>query len=224
MKIASTQITQLVMYLVRIRTNFITKRYMHACREYCSSKSSTNATTTETWCAYWDKLDNLPYLGLSCYSPILEFSFPVLVIYPCVNAMKTKTIISKMRHKIWSWIIKHIPKYFISTSCSCAILSILCAFISWSFSWFFTVPSSVSSLCTCSRLSLLLTKHCSSSRLKSPIVSSNGALLKKKATHSLYFTMLKTISPSQNVHSFPFLMNLNSQKTPSKNISTELEF
>ena len=125
----------------------------------------------------------LPYLGLSCYSQILEFSFPILVIYSCVNAMKRKTIISKMKHKIWSWIIKNISKYFISTSCSCAILSILSAFISWSFSWFLTVPSSVSSLCTWSRLSLLLTKHCSSSRLKSPIVSSNGALLKKTVTN-----------------------------------------
>lgn len=130
----------------------------------------------------------MPYLGLSCYSPILEFSFPILVIYSCVNAMKRKTIISKMKHKIWSWIIKNIPsKYFISTSCSCAILSILCAFISWSFSRFFTVPSSVSSLCTWSRLSLLLTKHCSSSRLKSPIVSSNGALLKKGNTLTLLY-------------------------------------
>lgn len=90
-----------------------------------------------------------------------------------------------------------IRQYFISTSCSCAILSILCAFISWSFSWSLTVPSSVSSLCTCSRLALLLTKHCSSSRLNSPIVSSNGALLKKERQHT-HFTELLSRSQQKN--------------------------
>ena len=71
------------------------------------------------------------------------------------------------------------------------MLSILCAFISWSFSWFFTALSSVSSLCTCSRLALLLTKLCSSSRFSSLTVSSSGALLKRERQHT-HFTVIST--------------------------------
>ena len=75
----------------------------------CSSKSSTNVTK-ETWCTYWDKLDNaLPGFVLILSNSWIFFSSSC-DLFLC-EYHERKTIISKMKHKIWSWIIKNIPKY-----------------------------------------------------------------------------------------------------------------